>query len=485
MHNKTAYWQIWIDTGGTFTDCMAISPKGKRKHLKVLSSSCLRGRVTQKLSPEQWAFSHKWPLDKDIFKGYHFRKLSKTDAQAKIIAIDFKNNTLTLDKPIDALAPFDFEITGNEEAPILASRIMTQTALDDPLPPIQMKLGSTKGTNAILEKKGVKVTLLTTEGFEDLPEIGTQQRPNLFQLHIPPKNPIYNQVIGVPERIDAKGQVLKQLHHNDLKALLTEVENEVVVVALMNSYLNPIHEIQIKEALLRQGFQYISLSHELSPTIKILPRTQTALVNGYLSPIIAGYTEKIQEKLNRANSKGQQDLMVMTSTGGLAKASSYHPKDGLLGGPAGGVIGAVYVAKQLGVDKILTLDMGGTSTDTALYDGKLNYKFTTEVGDITMNSPALAIETVAAGGGSICYFDGTKLCVGPESAKAYPGPACYGAGGPLTITDVNLLLGKMNPQLMGIPIDHQAAEKALVLVIEQVRMVYPEDYSSFDLLAGF
>ena len=485
MDISTATWQIWIDTGGTFTDCLAITPEGEQQKLKVLSSSCLRGTILEQVSPQIWSFSHNWKIKKDIFKGYSFKILGQESQIAEVSAIDFKKNLITLNTKIEAPDNFRFEITANEEAPILAARMLTQTPITQPLPPIQMKLGSTKGTNALLEKKGAKVTLLITEGFEDLLKIGTQQRPDLFQLTIPFPQPLYEQVLSVPERVDAHGTILKSLHENDLKAILNEIENEVVVIALLNSYLNPAHENQIKSALQKQGFQYVSVSNELSPTIKILPRTQTALVNGYLSPVIENYITQIQHTLNPTNTLDQQELLIMTSSGGLAEANVFHPKDSLLSGPAGGVIGAITVAKQLNLDKILTLDMGGTSTDTARFDGKLDYNFVTEIGNISMSSPTLAIETVAAGGGSICYFDGTKLCVGPESASAHPGPACYGAGGPLTITDVNLLLGKLDPQMMEIPIDLQAAQSALESVLEEISAVYDESYSPLELLEGF
>ena len=483
MGDNIASWQFWIDTGGTFTDCIGIDPStGKKQRIKVLSSSCLRGKLMKQIGPDQFVFKQNWPIQKDIFQGYTLRLLKSSAPPIKVLKIDFDQQTIILDQPLPFSEASDFEITAFEEAPILAARILTQTPLEDHLPPIDMKLGSSKGTNALLEKKGAKSTLLITEGFEDLLLIGDQQRPHLFQLGIPLSTPLYEQVIPVPERVDAKGLVLKSLHINDLKSIIGKIETEVVVVALMNSYLNPIHENQIKQILDQQGFKFVSLSHELSPTINLLPRTQSSLVNGYLSPIFAQYLENIHSTLSQ---QSEYPLKLMNSTGGLSYANAFQPKDSLLSGPAGGVIGAQHIAQRLGYPQVITLDMGGTSTDTSIFKERLDYQFLSNIGGIEMTSPSLAIETVAAGGGSICSFDGNKLIVGPESAGADPGPACYGSGGPLTLTDVNLLLGKMDPAALGIPIHIKAAEQALLKVQTLINLSLEEEYAVEDLLKGF
>jgi 5-oxoprolinase (ATP-hydrolysing) len=325
-----------------------------------------------------------------------------------------------------------------------------------------MRLGSTKGTNALLEKKGANVTFLVTKGFKDLLYIGTQQRPDLFQLNIPEPNLLYANVIEVDERLGANGEVLQELTEEEIQHVVKKVQeispdSHSIAVAFLHSYRNPIHERKLAEALIEAGFRFISLSHELTPSIKILPRAQTALVNAYLSPVIHQYLKNIHTGLNE-NSK----LLVMTSAGGLVEGDFFNPKDSLLSGPAGGVVGSARIAQQLGFQDILTFDMGGTSTDAARFNGTYDYRFITKVGNAEMLSPALAIETVAAGGGSICSFDGNKLTVGPGSAGASPGPACYGADGLLTITDINLLLGKLDPSAMGIPVHVAPAWKTCV-----------------------
>ncbi len=479
-HNKK--WQIWIDTGGTFTDCIAISPASETIRIKVLSSSRLRGKLLEKTAPRIFRFSQNWHIQADIFQGYSFYLTGNTLAFAKIQTIDFQNNTLKLDTDIEFENETDFEITAHEEAPILAARLVTQTPLLENLPPLTLRLGSTKGTNALLEKKGAKVTFLVTKGFKDLLYIGTQQRPNLFQLNIPEPDLLYANVIEVEERLAANGDVLKELTEQEIQRIVGEIspDSESLAIALLHSYRNPVHEKKLGAALKNEGFPFVSLSQELTPSIKILPRAQTTLVNAYLSPIIQHYLKSIQSKLDH-----HSNLLVMTSTGGLVATDFFHPKDSLLSGPAGGVVGSARIAQQLDFERILTFDMGGTSTDAARFEGGYDYRFVTKVGHTEMSSPALAIETVAAGGGSICHFDGNKLTVGPESAGASPGPACYGASGPLTITDVNLLLGKLDPGAMGIPIHTKPARIALRQLQKEILKKTSVSYAEIELLRGF
>ena len=482
--SKQASWTFWIDTGGTFTDCFTINPDGKRQSLKVLSSGVLRGVITRQTAAGKYLFQHQWPITDDIFKGYSFKLLTAEKQQAFIDQIDFANQMLTLDEDLGPLDSVGFEITNHEEAPVLAIRLATNTSLEKDFPPLSIRLGTTKGTNALLEKKGAPVTLLISEGFRDLVEIGTQQRPDLFQLGIPSPDLLYNQVFEVAERIDATGAIIKPLDLNHLKSVINQIEHEVVAVATLHAYLNPEHELQIEEALKKQGFQYISLSHRLSPTLKILPRTQTALVNAYLAPVMQQYLDRIKTQIKVVDGQSPE-IMLMTSGGGLQPYEFFRPKDSLLSGPAGGVVGAAKVASAFDMEKVITLDMGGTSTDTARFDGQFDYRFTTKIGEIEMASPSIAIDTVAAGGGSICFFDGKKLTVGPESAGAIPGPACYGAGGPLTVTDVNLLLGKFDPQMIGIPIAEGPALEALMDVKAKIEATYHTTYEPLELLRGF
>jgi 5-oxoprolinase (ATP-hydrolysing) len=480
-------WRISIDTGGTFTDCIAENPAGELYRAKVLSNSRLRGVIIEEIAPDRYRFTHNWRTDKDIFKGYecHFPGADSLLQQAPVLVenIDFQQNIISLSSPLtphvsrldshpSPLIPHPsplvpFEITAREEAPLLAARLVTGTPLDQPLPPMEMRLGTTKGTNALLEKKGARTVLLITEGFGDLLCIGTQQRPHLFQLNIPEPVLLYDRVIEVNERLDVAGNILKPLTNRKLAQITEAVINagvDAVAIALLHAWRNPAHELALKKALMAAGVRFVTTSHELMPAIKILPRAQTAVVDAYLSPVLTGYLDKI----NAVLPLNQSRLRIMTSAGGLSARARFYPKDSLLSGPAGGVAGASEIAQSLDFQKVITLDMGGTSTDVARYDGQPDYEFTTRIAGVEMHSPCLAIETVAAGGGSICYFDGQQLRVGPASAGASPGPACYGGGGPLAVTDVNLLLGKLDPSAMGIPVHRDKAEAALQAVLNEV-----------------
>ncbi|MEM9919442.1 MAG: hydantoinase/oxoprolinase family protein, partial [Bacteroidota bacterium] len=477
-------WQIWIDTGGTFTDCMAIHPAGHILRAKVLSSSRLRGKITAVLGPKQFVIQHNWATNAPIFEDYTLLFSATPEINTRVEAIDFAKNILKTQTDLQPEhLPVDFEITAHEEAPVLACRILTQTPLKASFPPIDLRLGSTKGTNALLERKGSRICLLITKGFADLPAIGSQERPHLFQLDIPEKKLLQESVIEVDERILPDGQVEKALSQTEIDRLiklLKEQAPEAIALALMHSYKNPRHEQILRQALTTAGFSFLSVSSELSPNIKLLSRTQTALVDAYLSPILNSYLSGIHRQL-----PAEASFRVMTSAGGLATIDRFAAKDSLLSGPAGGVVGAAHIAARLGVEKILTLDMGGTSTDTARFAGSFDYKYLTTVGDTHLQSPSLDVETVAAGGGSICGFDGHKLFVGPESAGAQPGPACYGAGGPLTITDVNLLLSKIDSAIFPIPIHLQAAQNALEHLQASINQVSDTFYTTDELLKGF
>jgi len=480
-------WDIWIDTGGTFTDCLARNPAGNIQRLKVLSSSALRGHIALQPAPDRLRLDHSWPVYTDLFAGYTATLAGRSDLGAfRVLAYDPETRELQLDRPLpeDVLGT-DLSLTAGEEAPILAARLATQTPLSADLPPIRMRLGSTQGTNALLERKGARVGLLITRGFRDLPYIGNQARPDLFQLDIPEPDQLYQSVVEVNERLSADGEIQTVLTEDTIHSIieqLREAECDSVAIALLHAYRNPVHEQQLALAVREAGFDYVSVSHELSPVIKLLPRTRTALVNAYLAPVIHHYLDRIASTIGVE--KGTSDLLVMSSAGGLVSYQHYRPKDSLLSGPAGGMVGAATIGHQLGIRRLLTLDMGGTSTDTARYDHQYDYRFSTEIDGIVLNSPTLAIETVAAGGGSICRFDGQKLQVGPESAGADPGPACYGAGGPLTITDVNLLLGKFQPDRMGIPIRVERAEEALEALRQKISTALDQDYDRTELLLG-
>lgn len=486
METKERFWHIWVDTGGTFTDCIAVSPSGKWQRIKVLSSSCLRGTLEEQLSPNVWRFQHRWPVHCDIFSGYRLRLPGQRGEAVVVRRIDFAERLIETEGPLRASAPVTFELTAGEEAPLLAARLATATPLGCSFPPLRMRLGTTRGTNALLEKKGARVVFCTTAGLSGLVYIGTQQRPDLFQLDIPEPTLLYTHLVEVPEVVAADGRVVMPLTDAACEEVVRRVaahSPEAVAIALRNSYRNDTHEQALAEALKRAGIAEVSVSSELSPSVQLLPRAQTALVNAYLTPVMKTYLDRIGRATREAGAGST--LHVMTSSGGLVRADRYQPKDSLLSGPAGGVTGAAYVGRLLGFERLLTLDMGGTSTDTARYDGAFDYRWETEVGGVRLQAPALAIETVAAGGGSICGFDGQKLFVGPESAGAEPGPACYGAGGPLALTDVNLLLGKLDPGAMGIPVSRAAAVRALEVLRRAIERRTGESVEAEALLRGF
>ena len=482
---KPTYFQLFVDTGGTFTDCIGIDNLGNEYRQKVLSSSSLRGTIKKAFSANHFEISESWNLQRDILKGFSFRLLGSEYSHVEVKSYDFKNKTFQLNQPVSNAENFigkNFEITSNEEAPVLGARLITQTALDEDFPDLSLKLGSTKGTNALLESKGAKTLFIVTRGFKDLLKIGTQARPDIFALNVQKRKQITHHILEVDERIDTKGNILKPLDERKIIQQLKHFKKdkiEAVAITLMNAYINPINEIKLAEILKNEGFRFVSFSTELSPLIKILNRAETTVVNAYLSPIINSYVNRISEKI------GNQSFQIMTSAGGLVSAKKFHPKDSLLSGPAGGVVGAKKIGEKSGFQKIITFDMGGTSTDVSRIDSEFDYRFELEVGEAKINSPAIAIETVAAGGGSICGFDGYKLFVGPESAGAFPGPACYGAGGPLTITDVNLLLRRLDTRQFGIPVFSEAAEKRLKELIKQIQEKTGIQRKPKEILTGF
>ncbi len=359
------------------------------------------------------------------------------------------------------------ELSSGEPAPILAARLITGTPRFGTLPPLTMRLGTTRATNALLERRGARTALFITRGFADLLEIGDQQRPDLFALDIEKRTPLYECVVEVDERLDEDGLVLVPLTDAHLRQLaeqatqLREQGIEAAAVVLLHSYRNPAHEDLVSKRLREARLDCVVTSCELSPLIGMLPRAETAVVEAYLGPVIGRYLELIERHI-----EGRR-LLVMNSAGGLIPAASYRARESLLSGPAAGVVGAATASRAAGYDRFISFDMGGTSTDVARHDGQFEYRFEHRIGEARLLSPALAIHTVAAGGGSICSFQ-QQLTVGPHSAGSQPGPACYGAGGPLTLTDVNLLSGRLRPTHFEIPIDRDAAEAAFDQVLESV-----------------
>jgi 5-oxoprolinase (ATP-hydrolysing) len=459
-------WRIWADTGGTFTDCLAVDPAGRLHRAKVLSTSALRARIAERRGPDALRLAASWPVPAGFFAGYAFRLLGVEHPPRTAVDWDPETAVLSLDGPLEeGIEGAACELCSPEEAPVLAARLVTGTPLGAPLPEIAMRVATTRGTNALLERKGAATALFITRGFADLLRIGTQQRPDLFALAIEKPEPLYCSVVEVAERLAADGSVLVPLEALEMAALRAAAERllaagiESAAVALMHSYRNPRHEEAVGELLRGCGFRYVSLSSRLAPLIKLLPRAETAVVDACLGPILSRYLEGVAGALPSGS------LHVMTSAGGLVRAASFQAKDALLSGPAGGVVGAVRAGRLAGFPRVIAFDMGGTSTDVARWAGDFEYVFEHRVGAAHLVAPALAIESVAAGGGSICASDGVQLRVGPESAGAWPGPACYGAGGPLTITDVNLILGRLAPERFEIPLDPAAAERAFDVVL--------------------
>ncbi len=310
-----------------------------------------------------------------------------------------------------------------------------------------VKMGTTVATNALLERKGDRTLLVITAGFGDLLRIGYQARPTLFDLHIELPELLYESVVEVSERLDARGTVL---HEIDEDAARTALQNAYdsgirsVAIALLHSYINPAHEERLAAIAEQTGFTQISVSSHASPLMKLVSRGDTAVTDAYLSPILRRYVEQMRDALD-ADRDGVGRLLFMQSNGGLTDASLFQGKDAILSGPAGGVVGMVKTGQQAGFDHLIGFDMGGTSTDVCHYAGQYERSFETEVAGVRMRAPMMNIHTVAAGGGSILKFSEGRFQVGPDSAGANPGPACYRRGGPLTVTDCNVMLGKLQP----------------------------------------
>ncbi len=475
-------WQIWIDTGGTFTDCLARDPEGRPHQAKVLSSSALRGLVREPIDEKRLSVHEQWSAPPGFITGFEFRLLDTEHPPRTVIRFEPAEGLVEVDGPLRAAPGMVFEVCSPEEAPVLAARIVTATPAGAPLPDIAMRLATTRGTNALLERRGVPVALFISRGFGDLLRIGTQQRPELFALHVVKPDPLYEAVVEVEERLAADGTVLRKLH---CEPLLPQVRHllergvRAAAVALMHSHRNPAHERELVRFLQDCGFEHVSASADLAPFIKLLPRAETTVVDAYLGPVIKDYLSRVQGAIRGGT------LHVMTSTGGLLQTQSFQAKDSLLSGPAGGVAGAALVGRRAGFERLIGFDMGGTSTDVARYDGDFEYVFEHDVGDAHLVAPALAIETVAAGGGSICRFAEGRLQVGPQSAGARPGPACYGAGGPLTLTDVNLLLGRLHAERFEIPIRPERAREQLDALRRRLAEETAEEAAPEALIEGF
>ena len=372
-------WDFWIDRGGTFTDIVARDPEGALHRAKLLSEN-----------PGQYA-----------------------DA-----ALHGIRGLLGLD----------------HEAPIPAARIAS------------VKMGTTVATNALLERKGEPVVLVTTAGLRDQLRIAYQNRPRLFARHILLPEMLHAQVIEARERVRADGTVERPLDEAHLAAALAAARAggmNACAVVFVHGYRHRAHEARAAEIARAAGFAQVSVSHEVSPLMKMVSRGDTTVVDAYLTPILRRYIDRVAAAFE-GDMTGK--LMFMQSSGGLTDAGLFQGKDAILSGPAGGVVGAVRTSQIAGQGRIIGFDMGGTSTDVCHYAGDFERVLSTEIAGVRITAPMMNIHTVAAGGGSLLSFDGARMRVGPESAGADPGPACYGRGGPLAVTDANVLTGRLRPE---------------------------------------
>lgn len=381
-NTQTGFWDFWIDRGGTFTDIVARQPDGSLHTKKLLSEN-----------PEAYR-----------------------------------------DAAVEGIRRF-LGVKPGERVP--AEKIAT------------VKMGTTVATNALLERKGEQTALIITKGFRDALRLGYQARPDIFAKNIILPEQLYDLVVEVEERVLADGTVESAITDQAIDEALDAVEKagyQSLAITLMHAYAYPEHEARIAERARARGIiAQVSVSHEVSPLVKLVGRGDTTVVDAYLSPILRRYVNQVAEELGVEGTGCR--LMFMMSSGGLTAADLFQGKDAILSGPAGGVVGAVETAAMAGFDKIIGFDMGGTSTDVSHYAGTYERAFDTEVAGVRMRAPMMRIHTVAAGGGSILHYKDERFQVGPDSAGANPGPACYRRGGPLAVTDANVMVGKLQPSL--------------------------------------
>lgn len=317
-----------------------------------------------------------------------------------------------------------------EGAPVPADRVAS------------VRMGTTVATNALLERRGEPTVLVITEGFRDALRIAYQNRPRIFDRHIVLPEAVYQRVVEVPERVDAHGRTVRPLDEDAVAERLAAARADGLTsaaVVLVHGYRHPGHERRVAGIAGRLGFTQVSCSYEVSPLIKLVPRGDTTVVDAYLTPVLRRYVDEVAAELRGIR------LMFMQSNGGLREADHFRGKDAVLSGPAGGVVGMARTSARAGYERVIGFDMGGTSTDVSHYAGEFERELGTQVAGVRMRAPMMSIHTVAAGGGSVLHFDGRRYRVGPDSAGAVPGPACYRRGGPLTVTDANVMLGRVQP----------------------------------------
>ncbi|MEP1555067.1 MAG: hydantoinase B/oxoprolinase family protein [Paraglaciecola sp.] len=379
-----------------------------------------------------------------------------------------------------------------EDAAVFGIKSILEVPQSDPVPDgliDKIKMGTTVATNALLERKGEPVLLAITKGFQDALEIGYQARPDTFALKIVKPDILYSQVIEIEERIMDNGKIVTPLDINASRQLLSQAFEQglrSIAIVLMHGYQYQQHEKQLMALAKDIGFTQISTSHDVSPLQKLVSRGETTLVDAYLTPILLGYIRNISKGLNQTT---PTPLLFMQSSGGLTSAESFRGRDAILSGPAGGIVGAVHTAQLAGFNKIIGFDMGGTSTDVSHYAGEFEKAYETEVAGIRMRVPMLHIHTVAAGGGSTLTYQDGRLRVGPESAGANPGPICYRRHGKLAVTDINVCLGKIQPEyfpnIFG-PEQNQALDKqASLLAFSEIAKEINDGRCAEDVAEGF
>lgn len=414
--------KVFADRGGTFTDIVAVT-----------NNQAIIDGLSQ--HPERFLIvtlpNHQWIIV--------YKLLSENPEQYQDAAIQGIRDIMG--------------ISSNEPIPSEAIEVL--------------KMGTTVATNALLERKGDRVVLLITKGFKDALRIGYQNRPNIFARHIVLPTMLYEQVVEIDERYDARGNELIPINVEEVKSDLQAVYHTGIrscAIVFMHSDRYHDHELQIAQLAQEIGFTQISVSHQVSPLMKLVSRGDTTVVDAYLTPILRRYVNQIESQLRIGNGENNHSplpttsaslstspdspikLMFMKSDGGLVAAEKFQGKDSILSGPAGGIVGAVQTSKRAGFELVITFDMGGTSTDVAHFKGEYERQLDSEIAGARMRVPVLAINTIAAGGGSVLFFDGSSYRVGPKSAGSNPGPACYRRGGPLAVTDANMMLGKIHPQ---------------------------------------
>lgn len=419
----TAKWQFWVDRGGTFTDIVARKPDGTLLTHKLLSEN-----------PERY-----------------------------------------------------------QDAAIQGIRELLDLGPDEAIPAHKIeavKMGTTVATNALLERKGDRTVLVTTAGFRDALRIAYQNRPRLFDRNIKLPESLYERVIEASGRFNAQGEELTALDRDQLRTDLQAAFDDGIracAIVFMHGYRYSAHEVAAAEIARDIGFTQVSVSHEVSPLMKLVSRGDTTVVDAYLSPILRRYVDQVASQL------GGVKLMFMQSNGGLTDASKFQGKDAILSGPAGGVVGMVRTAEMDGYQQVIGFDMGGTSTDVSHYDGEYERDFETQVAGVRMRAPMMKIHTVAAGGGSILHFDGARFRVGPDSAGANPGPAAYRRGGPLAVTDINVMLGKVQPDFFppvfgpegNEPLDDAAVKTRFAEMAAKIKADTGNDMTSEEVAEGF